>query len=63
MGDVDSGPWASATAYGFGAEMMKTDGTLWTWASGGDFPTQFSTATNWVSVASGSSHTLAIARP
>jgi alpha-tubulin suppressor-like RCC1 family protein len=60
--------WALATANGVAnAEMTKTNGTLWTWTAPADPNTdttaRVGSATNWVSVASGPSHTLAISRP
>jgi alpha-tubulin suppressor-like RCC1 family protein len=55
--------WASIADGGVaGAEMTKTNGTLWK-TSSTSTATQIGTGTNWVSVGSGGSHALAIATP
>lgn len=67
--------WKTAIAGDYHTVAMKTDGTLWSWGDSADgtlgtgetysgiilaTPTQIGTATDWVAVTTGHSHTMAV---
>ena len=64
--------WSSVSAGGYNSHAIKTDGTLWSWGSGGNgrlgledtterlSPVQVGSSTNWSSISAGSNHVLAV---
>jgi alpha-tubulin suppressor-like RCC1 family protein len=67
--------WSTVSAGDFHTVAMKTDGTIWAWGDSADgtlgtgetysgiivtVPTQIGTATDWVAIATGQDHTLAV---